>query len=84
MIILSWLIFIKLSRSGTIGQNKVEYILIPYSFGVVTTILLAVSKANQGMEGPRLEPLLKDRGFIFKLKQGSVVPTVFTVINVFS
>ncbi len=35
------------------------------------TIFARVFKANECMEGPRLEPLLKDLGFSLKYKQGS-------------
>ncbi len=54
---------ISLSRSSTIGQDEVEEITF--------TILLVVFEANELINRPRLEPLLKDRGLIAKLKQGT-------------
>ncbi len=56
------LIMISMSRSGTIGQDEVEVIII--------TIFTVVFKANELTNRPCLEPLLKERGFIEKLKQG--------------
>ena len=63
MSVLSWPLLISLSRPGTIGQDEVE---IP-----TCTSLLAVFKADELTNRPRLEPLLKDRGFSLKFKPGS-------------
>jgi hypothetical protein len=57
------LTFISLCRPGTIGQDEVEESFF--------TGFLVVFKAHELINRPRLEPLLKDRGFIEKLKQGS-------------
>ena len=56
---------ISLSRSSTIGQDEVEEITF--------TILLVVFEANELINRPRLEPLLKDRGFIGKFKLDSAI-----------
>ena len=61
----SWIIFISLSRPVTIGQDEVE----PTAF----TILFVVFKANELIYCLRLKPLLKDLGFSLKLKQRSTV-----------
>ena len=61
--ILSWIPLISLSRSGTIGQDEVEVDTL--------TIFSAVIKANELTNRPRLEPVLKDRYFSLKLKQGN-------------
>jgi hypothetical protein len=53
------------SRSGTIGQNEVE--------APTCTIFTVVLKANELINRPRFEPLLKDLGFSLKFKQGSAL-----------
>ena len=63
MSIVSWTSLISLSRSGTIGQDEVECITI--------TIFFVALKANEFINRPHLEPLLKDRCFSWKLKQGT-------------
>ncbi len=60
--ILSWILLISLSRSGTIGQDKVEV--------NTCTIFTVIFRANELINYSRLEPLLKDRCFIWKLQQG--------------
>ena len=59
----SFITLISLSRPGTIGQNEVEEITF--------TIFTVVLKADELINRPRLEPLLKYFGFSLKLKQGS-------------
>ncbi len=54
---------ISLGRSGTIGQDEVKL--------ATCTILPVVFKANDLNNRSSLEPLLKERGFIKKLKEGS-------------
>ncbi len=54
-----------LRRSGTIGQDEVEV--------RACTIFNVVFKANELTNRSRLEPLLKDRGFIGKFKPGSAI-----------
>ena len=61
----SWFILISLFRPGTIGQDEVEE--------TIFAIFLVVFKANELINRPRLEPLVEERGFIKKLKQGSAV-----------
>jgi hypothetical protein len=50
------------SRLGTIGQDKVE---------ATTCTIFVVFKANELIYCSRLEPLLKDFDFSWKLKEGS-------------
>ncbi len=66
MIKVSWAIFIYLFRPVSIRQDEVE---------VSTTLIIlpVVFKADELNYRTRLEPLLKERGFIEKLKQGSAV-----------
>ena len=65
MSMFSWIIFISLSRSGPIGQDEVEE--------KICTIFIEGFKANESNNLPRLEPLVAERGFIEKLKRGSMV-----------
>ena len=60
--VLRVILLISLSRSGTIGQDEVE--------DPTFTVFPVFYKANECINHPRLEPLLKDRGFSLKLKQG--------------
>ena len=63
--VLSWILFISLSRSGAIGQDEVDF--------NICTIFIAVFKANECRKSTRLEPLLKDRGLIEKFKPVNAV-----------
>ncbi len=54
---------ISLSRSDTIGQDEVQ---------VNTCTKFVAFKASELINRPRLEPLVENRGFSLKLKQGTV------------
>ncbi len=66
-------ILMVLSSSGTIGKYEIEVITF--------TIFYSAFKANELTNRPRLEPLLKDRGFIWKFKPNTVFSVVIYANN---